>query len=494
MMRDWLYNPEKHFQRFLTAVIGTEHQLEERRRRVLMALFLFIGIPTLYAFGIYHIHNRTFGLALVDIAVATGMGVSLAFLHRIRHAKWLYRICVWLFSALTLIFTARGGPQGSMSLWTFSFPMVAFFLLGKREGGIWVLSQFLGLIILFLSPMPSLMGGVNYHPEFIVRYLISFLVLSSMAFIFESTRFIYQERLNREHSQLQEEQRKLAAAKNRAERANEALLTSMETLRMTQQQLIQTEKMASLGRLVAGVAHEINTPLGIGITAASFLEDISRKLQAQFVSGKMTRTDLEKYIHKNTETSSMILSNLDRAALLVKSFKQVAADRTSETVRKFNLKTYMDQLLCSLQPKIRTTRHMIVMHCPEHIEMESYPGAISQMVTNLIMNSLVHGFDGVAQGEIRMDFRSEGGWISFCYTDNGRGMDKGTLEKIYDPFFTTKRTYGGTGLGMSILYNLVSHSLGGSIECTSTPEQGVVFLIRIPVTVTEKSSISDHCG
>ncbi len=477
-------NIDNRFQRLLIHVIGKEHELEERRRRVLLALFLFIGIPTLYAFGIYHLRNRTFSLAIVDFAVASGMALALVFLHRIRRAGCLYRICVLLFGSLTLIFAARGGAQGSMSLWMFTFPVIAFFLLGKREGGLWVLLHFLAIVCIFVAPIPSLIGAANYHPEFKTRFLISFFILSSISYIFESTRTIYQERLTKEHYQLQVEQRKLADANQKTESANRALTASLETLKVTQQQLIQTEKMASLGRLVAGIAHEINTPLGIGITAASFLEETSQRFHSQYVSENLTRSDLEKYMKKITETSAMILTNLERAAELVKSFKQVAADQTSEAVRKFNLKAYVEQMLLSLQPKIKRTRHVISMTCPDGIELESYPGAISQMITNLVMNSLVHGFDGIETGEIRMDFHAEGGWLTLCYTDNGKGMDQETLEKIFDPFFTTNRTHGGTGLGMSILYNLVTQSLGGNMECTSTPGQGVVFLIRIPQKVT----------
>ncbi len=261
---------------------------------------------------------------------------------------------------------------------------------------------------------------------------------------------------------------------------NEALQKSLKVLKSTQTQLVQSEKMAALGSLVAGVAHEINTPLGVGITAASFLKDKTDGFQKIYNSGKMKRSSLEKYVGLASESSEMILTNLNRAADLVKSFKQVAVDQSTGERRRFKLKEYIDKLLFSLRPRYKRTKHNISVKCPDDIEINSYPGIFSQIITNLVMNSLIHGFDNTEEGKIGINFMIDDDWLVLHYSDNGKGMDQETLKKIFDPFFTTNRTHGGTGLGMHILYNLVTQSLDGQMECTSSPGEGVIFLIRIP--------------
>lgn len=259
------------------------------------------------------------------------------------------------------------------------------------------------------------------------------------------------------------------------------LQESLENLKSAQTQLVQSEKMAALGGLVAGVAHEINTPLGVGITAASFLNDKTTKCANLYVSGNLKRSDLEKYIENATESSTMILTNLNRAAELVRSFKQVAADQTNEERRSFNLRKTIEEILFALRPKFKRTNHTITVHCPDELILDNYPGVFSQIVTNLVMNSLIHGFENMESGEIEFNIWVEDDTLVFSYNDNGKGMDAKTLEKSFDPFFTTNRSHGGTGLGMHILYNLVTQTLRGQIEYTSAPGKGVLFLFRIPI-------------
>lgn len=262
---------------------------------------------------------------------------------------------------------------------------------------------------------------------------------------------------------------------------NTALQKSLKVIKSTQNQLVQSEKMAALGSLVAGVAHEINTPLGVGITAASFLKDKTAVCQKQYIDDTMRRSDLEKYIKNAAESSDMILTNLNRAADLVRSFKQVAVDQSTGECREFNLKDYIDKLLFSLRPRYKRTQHSITVQCPKDLEIVSFPGIFSQIITNLVMNSLIHGFEKIEKGNIQINVWVDGRWLVLCYTDDGKGMDQETLAKIFDPFFTTNRSHGGTGLGMHILYNLVTQSLGGEMDCMSTPNKGVVFIIRIPL-------------
>jgi PAS domain S-box-containing protein len=263
--------------------------------------------------------------------------------------------------------------------------------------------------------------------------------------------------------------------------ANRALEDSLVSLRKAQAHLVESEKMAALGGLVAGVAHEINTPLGNGVTAASFLEMKTKALAAQLTEGHLKRTGLENYIKRATETTGSILNNLKRAADLVKSFKQVAVDQTAEERRRFILKEYMDNVLLSLRPSYKRTRHLIHVECPPELELFSYPGAFSQIISNLIINSLIHGFEGIEAGRIEMQVSVVNGKLLFRYSDNGIGMRPEVVKKIYDPFFTTKRVPDGTGLGMHIVYNLVNQVLGGHITCTSAEGAGTVFTISIPL-------------
>lgn len=262
--------------------------------------------------------------------------------------------------------------------------------------------------------------------------------------------------------------------------ANRALKESLDKLQRTQNQLVQSEKMASLGSLVAGVSHEINTPIGIGVTGASLLDERTREIEDMFSTGILKRSDLEKYIQTAGETSASILSNLRRASELIQGFKQVAVDQSTEEKRMFKLREYIDEVLLSLRPRYKRTNHTISVQCSDDLELNSFPGAFMQIITNLVMNSLIHGFEKTDHGHITIDVEPVDTLIVFRYADNGKGIEQDIVKKIFDPFFTTKRGQGGTGLGLHIVYNLVTQTLNGEIECESTPGEKTEFTIRIP--------------
>lgn len=272
--------------------------------------------------------------------------------------------------------------------------------------------------------------------------------------------------------------------------ANKSLHESLENLKHTQHQLVQSEKMASLGSLVAGVAHEINTPLGVGVTAASFLEDKTQKFIYDISKTTEISGDLKKYLDLTMEATSMILTNLNRAAELINSFKQVAVDRSSEKRRMFDFSENIEELITSLNPRFKRTSHKINIACPDQLVIDNYPGVFSQIFTNLIMNSIIHGFDDINEGCINLTVSRNGNdMLHIYYEDNGLGMDEETLQRIYDPFFTTKRnTKGGSGLGMHIVYNLIVQTLGGKIDCTSSPGRGTAFTIQTPLSPPEKET------
>ena len=262
---------------------------------------------------------------------------------------------------------------------------------------------------------------------------------------------------------------------------NLALKQSLATVERTQDRLVQTEKMASLGSLVAGVAHEINTPLGIGVTASSLLEEKTRQISSLHAFGKMKRSDLDKYLKAANDASSSILLNLNRAVNLIRSFKQVAVDQSNEERRAFCVKDYIDNVLLSLDPQLKKTTHHVQVDCLDNLRINSYPGAFSQIITNLVMNSLLHGFPGIERGKIQISFLNSGLAYLLTYRDNGVGMDENTRLNIFEPFFTTKRASGGTGLGMHIVFNIATQTLNGSISCESEPGKGTVIAITIPL-------------
>ncbi|MBF0189638.1 MAG: HAMP domain-containing histidine kinase [Magnetococcales bacterium] len=281
-------------------------------------------------------------------------------------------------------------------------------------------------------------------------------------------------------AEIEEARAREAEASARLAQSNQALESSLTMLKRTHVQLLASEKMAALGGLVAGVAHEINTPVGIGVTAASFLESKTREFQNRYAAGNLSRADLEAYLEDAVESSSMILSNLIRAAELVRSFKQVAVDSSSEASRLFDFHTVIHQILQSLHPRLKKTPHKVTVHCPEDLVHFGRPDVFSQIITNFVLNSLQHGFADDQAGEMRIDMARNGAEIVLHYADNGRGMGEEERARIFEPFFTTARHKGGSGLGMHIVFNLATATLGGEIRCQSAPEQGTAFTIAFP--------------
>lgn len=254
----------------------------------------------------------------------------------------------------------------------------------------------------------------------------------------------------------------------------------VEDLKQAQDRLVQSEKMAALGGLVAGITHEVNTPVGIGVTATSFLAEKLQALGAAYKDKTLSPKTLEHFIEEATQGTELLQSNLIRASELIASFKQIAVDQTSEAVRTINLADYLNEVIRSLQPNFKKTRHQIELNCPDNIMLSCPAGAISQIFTNLLMNSLIHGFEDMEEGLIRITVLDEQDNVDIKYSDNGKGLAADQLEKLFHPFFTTKRDQGGSGLGTHITYNLVRQTLGGSISVSSEPGKGLHYHICFP--------------
>ncbi len=270
--------------------------------------------------------------------------------------------------------------------------------------------------------------------------------------------------------------------------SNLKLTQAISDLQNMQAVLVESAKMAALGNLVAGIAHEINTPVGVSLTAASHLQELTVEFNDLCTQGSPRRHDLIEYLEELHETSTIILNNLDRAGKLIQSFKQVSADQSSELCRVFNLKNYLEEIILSIQPQLKKTDHQITIECDENLSMNGFPGALSQIITNLIMNSIIHAYNPGDQGHISISVKIKDNKTILLYTDDGKGMNSRVLSKIFDPFYTTKRGHGGTGLGLHIVYNIVTQRFKGTILCKSQPNQGTTFEISLPFTKEDLAS------
>jgi PAS domain S-box-containing protein len=256
------------------------------------------------------------------------------------------------------------------------------------------------------------------------------------------------------------------------EEANASLSQAME-------QLVQREKLASLGSLVAGVAHELNTPIGNALTVSTALNDIHRAFADALANGPLKRSALDRFIAENHDATALIERNLQRAATLISHFKQVAVDQASVRRRRFELGEMVADVLSTLSPRLKRSPHRVEVDIPRGIVLESYPGPLEQVLTNLIENSLVHAFAPGQAGRIRLSSTVEGGRIRLRYEDDGRGIPTDVRHRVFDPFFTTRLGQGGSGLGLYLVYNLVHGRLGGSIELFDEPG-GACFIVELP--------------
>lgn len=248
-----------------------------------------------------------------------------------------------------------------------------------------------------------------------------------------------------------------------------------------QKQLVESEKMVALGTLVAGVAHEVNTPIGVSITAASHLSDISKSISAKRERKESIEEDLEYFFEDLTMATNMIEKNLSRAGNLVQSFKQLSVDQSNEVKRYFDIGQYVDETVLSLTPSYKKSNIKLEVTHVEGLMIHGWPGALAQIITNLLFNATQHAYTKDQQGLIKIEIQDEDEFAVIRFSDNGKGISKDIQQKIFEPFFTTNRESGGTGLGLSIVYSLVTQRYNGTIQCESELEKGTVFTIRIPL-------------
>jgi len=321
----------------------------------------------------------------------------------------------------------------------------------------------------------------TYHQTliFLIVFSSSIIIIGILVSLYVIKKSISSERQLREVNETLET--RVFERTTSLNNTNQELQATIETLKDTQDQLVQAEKMASLGNLVAGVAHEINTPVGVGLTAITFLQEQEQALHKQYEDDTITREHLESFLQESNEACNLVVSNIKRAATIIENFKRIAVDQTNEQFSVIDLSNYFNDIIMSLNPKIKQTKVIVSNCCSPGLTLYTNPGVIYQVISNLILNSILHGYEPQDEGVISINAKQEADHIDIKFCDDGKGIPEENLKKIFDPFFTTRRTMGGTGLGLNIVFNLITSTLHGNINVESKPNKGTCFLINIPI-------------
>jgi len=291
---------------------------------------------------------------------------------------------------------------------------------------------------------------------------------------------VQQKELLKQKQSLQEENARRSYTEQTLTTTNKDLIHSIKELNKAKERLLEAEKMASLGELSAEVSHEVATPVGISITSSSYLLEQISDLQQALEQNKISKKSIENFIKNANKSTELLTSNLQRASELLTSFKHIAVDQTSDKIRMVNISSYMDEIIQSIHPKLKKTNHCIKVQCDESIEVYSHPGAIAQIIINLVINSIVHGFEHINRGEITINIKFHHNKLLIDYKDNGHGLTQEATDRLFEAFYTTKSNKGGTGLGTHIIKNLVVDTLNGSITAHSEVNEGLSYHIELP--------------
>lgn len=292
--------------------------------------------------------------------------------------------------------------------------------------------------------------------------------------------------LERRQDKLVKEIRQRKLIEEDLRETNEELQNSVTAFERVQDQLIESERLASLGRLVPGITHDVSTPIGIGITATSVAREKLESIQQALANRELTSAQLEELLTASLESVHLAESNLDRASELLGGFKQVAVDQTSDAVREIELQSYLSSLLTTLRPKFKATPHKVELDIVEPLTVRCNAGALAQIISNIVLNSLLHAFDDTQQGLIKIRAERAGDRLILRCSDNGKGLNEEQLEHLFEPFYTTRRERGGSGLGTHIVRNLVVQTFGGKISVKSAPGAGLSYTIELPVQFSDR--------
>ncbi|MEW9897272.1 PAS domain S-box protein [Chitinivorax sp. PXF-14] len=294
-----------------------------------------------------------------------------------------------------------------------------------------------------------------------------------------------------ERREIQHELRELTIRlEQRVTERTRELQSAMESLQKAQDDLIHSEKLASLGSLVAGVAHELNTPIGNSVTVATTLHEKTRLLSTELAGGTLKRSSLQGYVDTANTAVDLLMRNLESARELIASFKQVAVDQTSEKRRRFDLREVIEEVMVTIAPRFKNSPHRMALDLQPHIEMDSFPGPLGQVLTNLVNNALVHAFEHREHGQVLIHAQQSGTQAIVVIRDDGAGIPADHLNKIWDPFFTTKLGRGGSGLGLNIVHGIVTRILGGKIAVATKIGEGTTFTLSLPLCAPDSTEVA----
>jgi len=382
---------------------------------------------------------------------------------------------------------SKGLPTTIWVSWGVPFQQVVEQLLRLHTRGVSRLGKELDAKYEFEIKQAATYGGILLVIGIIIAYQVNLRIKNILQQQWESAQALREvnNALAQSESNLQQLNSELEqrVEKRTVELANsnDHLQETLTTLQYAQEELVRSEKLASLGSLVAGVAHELNTPLGNSMTLSTTMRGWQDELDREFTSGNLNKSTLTDFLDKTKNATGMLVFNVTRAAELVSDFKQVAVDQTSAKRREFDLQSVIDENIETLQPQFKKTSHNLVMDIPSDIMMDSYPGPLGQVITNLSLNALLYGFDGLAKGLVQVKAEElSADQIELVVEDNGCGIPKKNFSKVFDPFFTTKFGQGGSGLGMHIVYTLITKLLGGSVKLEQSQLGGAKIIIKLP--------------
>lgn len=454
--------------------------------------------------------NRTYErllLALFSIALVAALTYTLrVYIKRLQHTQVSLRESEAKFFGLfrqspvphTLVRNLDGQFVEANDAWLAQYGYQLQDVIGRsaRELGIWVNPEQREKLVAALVPNGTVDRFEVEHRHRDGHTIIcqmsgrSFLAGSEKLVLFTVVDVTRQREVEREiRSMNLELELRVQARTEKLEIANNELSVALASVRAMQTELVRSEKLAALGSLVAGVAHELNTPIGNSVTVGSTLQYQVADLAQAFEKGELRRSTLQYFLENAQRGTDILMRALTRASELIRSFKRVAVDQSSDQRRVFDLQTTLREVCLTLEPMYKNTPYTLTLALPDRVEMDSFPGALGQLVTNFVSNALQHGFEGRERGQMHVRAVASGAdRVTLQFSDDGIGMTEDTRNRVFDPFFTTKLGQGGSGLGMNIVYNIVHDVLGGSIEIASSPDAGTLITVQLPVCAPQSAT------
>lgn len=429
------------------------------------------------------------GARLVAPWIIVAIGAISFLLQRRGHHLRAMAVFIWgAWCAVTLQGFIRNGV-GNAAL--FAYPalfLLGGWVLGVRQGVHLGLASIGASFALALAEQNNwIVGRTPVDPIFywVPMAVVMLASMAAMLFILKAHWDGIEQALQL-NAQLQQSEHQIKMLNEQLEirvaQRTAELTDALETLHRTQDELVQSEKLSSLGQLVAGVAHELNTPIGNALMTTTAMGSAAQQFALEMREGLIKRSALDKFVGLIEEGTVLAERSLHRASDLVRSFKQVAVDQASERKRKFDLAHTLAEVIDTLRPNLRGLPWVLDVDVPPGISMESYPGPLGQITINLVMNSLLHAFEGRTQGRIRIAVAAQdAASVTLVFADDGVGIAPEHLSRVFDPFFTTRLGQGGSGLGLSIVHRLATQVLGGTLRVDSELGQGAQFTLQLPL-------------